>query len=347
LVDSWFPIGVDEVQRSGFITEHERPSAKPMTQSVKDLEAKIKFLAKALNTSENALLGAKRETVRSGYRTNRLNDDIELELAQKCGFDLKWPEWRVGTKIDFERRFTQYHAVATTGPRLKAIRTTQPESSYEPIASMQLFASQPGPGESWPLSADLVCQPARMEGVVVAVKRGWLTFYCGEAEANRLNKRAGYPGGLVVGNATCTPVAAYTQRPSWELYAASGPLGIVPLPHDFCPVFGLTPGGTVIVTFSVYIKDLEDEEMAEVAENANKRDQDYRDPDAPQSDSDSFIRPGFPGLGAAKKKILKRLALKQISCVGEPELHEQQEGRKMICADRLTFVVEKRQPDDE
>ena len=85
-----------------FSLQHTQFIAKAMTQSVAELEAKIKFLARSLNTSESGLLGPKRETVRSGYRTNRLNDDIELELAQKCGFDLGWPEWRKGTKHEFE-----------------------------------------------------------------------------------------------------------------------------------------------------------------------------------------------------------------------------------------------------
>jgi hypothetical protein len=304
-----------------------------MTQPADELEAKIKFLAKVLNTTEKDLLDKHRSTVRSGYRTNRINGDIECELATKCGFDPGWPEWRTGTKLQFEKRGTARQADATTGPRLRAIRTAEPEACYEPIASLQLFASQPGRGEPWPLSADLVCQPARMEGVVIAVRRGWLTFHCGEGETERLEKRKGFPDGLAIGNATCLPAGAYTKRPSWEIYSISGPLGIVALPYDFCPISGLTPGCAITVTFSVYIKDLEDEEMTDGEEGEFGG--------TVQTGSDSFIRPGFTALGSAKQKILKRLALKQLSSLGNQESQEEKEGRKVICLDRLLFQAEK------
>ena len=308
---------------------HLQLIAKAMTQPVPEVELKIKFLARHLNTSEKALLGADRETVRSGYRTNRINDDIELKLAQKCGFDPNWPEWRKGTKLEFEKRWIARQANALAEVRLMAVRTGEPEACYEPIASLQLFASQPGPGEPWPLSVDFVCQPARMEGVVVAVRRGWLTFHCGEGETERMDKRKGFPGGLTIGNATCVPATAYTKRPAWEIYSASGPLGIVSLPHDFCPISGLTPGCAVAVTFSVYIKDLEDEDVPDGEENEAGC--------AAQTGSDSFIRPGFAALGMAKRKILKRLALKQVSSLAGYESQEEKEGRKVVCLDRLSF----------
>ena len=175
-----------------------------------------------------------------------------------------------------------------------------------------------------------------MGGVLVAVKRGWLTFHCGEGEAERLDKRKGYPGGFAIGSATCIPVTAYTKRPSWEIYSASGPLGSLSLPYDFCLISGLVPGCTITVTFSVYIKDLDDEEMPEEPEVP-----DSEDGEAARTGSDFFIRPGFSALGAAKQKILKRLALKQLSSLGGREIQEEKEGRKVICLDRRTFEAEK------
>ncbi len=210
-----------------------------------------------------------------------LSGHYQKALAAFAGFKVDWPEWietdpvrrRSGQRRDTaekfldrcarelssqpndERRSTAAQANATPGSRLKAVRTAEPEACYEPIATLELSASQPGPGEPWPLSADLVCLPARMDRVLVAVKRGWLTFHCGEGEAERLDKRKGYPGGLAIGSATCIPVTAYTKRPSWEIYSASGPLGSLSLPYDFCLISGLVPGCTITVTFSVYIKD--------------------------------------------------------------------------------------------
>ena len=136
-----------------------------------------------------------------------------------------------------------------------------------------------------------------MGGVLVAVKRGWLTFHCGEGEAERLDKRKGYPGGFAIGSATCIPVTAYTKRPSWEIYSASGPLGSLSLPYDFCLISGLVPGCTITVTFSVYIKDLDDEEMPEEPEVP-----DSEDGEAAERAAIPLSGPVFPRLAPLSRK---------------------------------------------
>ena len=68
------------------------------THPVNELEAKIKWLATEGGTSEKALLGNHRSTVRAAYKRDRLNADFEQKLASDCGFDPEWREWRTGAK---------------------------------------------------------------------------------------------------------------------------------------------------------------------------------------------------------------------------------------------------------
>ncbi len=76
------------------------------------------------------------------------------------------------------------------------------------------------------------------------------------------------------------------------------------------------------------MSDLEDLETPETSDDES---------DQAGPDSDYFIRPGSKTLGSAKKKLLKRLALKQIAAAGGRREQEENEGRQIICLDRLAF----------
>jgi hypothetical protein len=295
---------------------------------------------------------ALREVLEKGLE--KMSGWVQAELATACRFGVDWVEWndpsarektpresRQDTAEAFERRWLQEEAASAAGrpheprqtgvpgrtdaPRRTGVplRVTRPSAAVEfrpYLASIDLQASQCGPGEPQPVSVDLICRPAPVEGIMIAVKRGWLAIDCGRARAADLKGRAGYPNGADFSREACKIVLwpdGTSQRPVWEVIADPGPIGLLPLPHDFCKVYGLAPGDIVKVSFTVYIKDLDLVEPP-----------DEEDP-ATREDSFSFMRDDFKKLGRAKQKILKRLA--------EMKLPEEVSGRVQLCSDAVQF----------
>jgi hypothetical protein len=205
-----------------------------------------------------------------------------------------------------------------TKVRLQASRPYAPRAYDQHLASVELQASQPGPGEPLPVSAELVCWEAPVEGVVIAVKRGRLSFDCGEARAD-LKSHASEADHSRETRKIILRRSGSSQQPVWEVIA-DGPIGVLSLPHDFCLVHDLAAGDVLTASFRVYIKDLDLVEPPETDGDEEAR---------PQDESFSFMRPDFRKLGRAKQRILKRLA--------EMKLPEGPDGWVELCSDKLKF----------
>jgi hypothetical protein len=181
-----------------------------------------------------------------------------------------------------------------------ATRPYAPQPLVDPqLASIELHTHQPGPGEPWPVSVDLVCRPAWIEGVRIAVRRGRLYISCGDAHAGELKDRKGFPGGFRYLRGACEITlwpGGTSQLAVWDVEADPGPIGSLSL-DEFCLIFDLAPDDTIVGSFSAYIKDLD---LAHESDGDGSA--------APPEDSISFMRPDFQKLGSkAKQAVLKRL----------------------------------------
>jgi hypothetical protein len=271
--------------------------------------------------------GIARSTLREaigGIKPNMLSSTAQRKLADKCRFAPEWEEWvdpkanqktpnekRKDTAADFEQRYLRENdSPAPSRPakprrtdvRLKVDRPYAAQAFDQHLGCVDLHASQPGAGDPWPIGVDLICWPAPVEGVVIAVKRGRLYIDCNKAHTTDLKDRVGYPSGADYSREACKIIirpGGTSQRPSWEVFADPGPIGLLALPHDFCLIFDAAAGDIITASFNVYIKDLDLVESHEPDCNGDV---------VPQEESISFMRPDFKKLGNAKQKILKRLA---------------------------------------
>lgn len=224
-------------------------------QSVHELGAKIKWLAKELGTSESALLGEHRSTVRSGYQTNRLNADFERDLADAHGFDPEWREWRTGTKEEFEVRYRQNHK-----NRARQERRTDVQLTVEPgeqrtgahrLASLKMTTKLSNSGENWWIGFDLICRAADGLGV----KRGYILLRCGEARAEREQWSFRQEHKLPDADVTIRAGAGTEKAPLWFVAAGGGILDDVIPGEHYCVVTEAAPGDCLSAKFSVFVKD--------------------------------------------------------------------------------------------
>jgi len=328
-------------------------------EPIHELDKKIKFLiASPLaqkicghSRSMNSFCektGIARSTLRGalgGVKPNMLSSTGQKKLADKCRFTTEWEEWvdlkadqktpnekRKDTAANFEQRYLrENHSPATSQPakprrtdvRLKVNRPYAAQAFDQHLACVDLHASQPGVGEPWPISVDLICWPAPVEGVVIAVKRGRLHIDCDKAHTTDLKDRVEHLSKANYSQEACKIIirpGGTSQQPSWEIFADPGPIGVLALPHDFCLIFDAAAGDTIAASFSVYIKDLDLVESHEPEGNGEI---------VPQEESISFMRPDFKKLGNAKQKILKRLA--------ELKLAGGDSGWAQLCCDALQF----------
>jgi hypothetical protein len=326
-----------------------------LREPIYELEKKIRFLLEnpavrercGHNNSVNSFSKktcVSRDALRAVTENHveEMSRPVQIDLAKACHFGVDWVEWidplatlkmpreaRRDTVEAFEKRWLQESPLRTEGRPAASRRTEVPLRATRPyapqeygpyLASIDLQASQSGPGEPQAIGVDLICRPAPVEGIMIAVKRGWLTIDCGRARTADLKGRAGYPNGADYSREACKIVLwpdGTSQRPVWEVIADPGPIGLLPLPHDFCLVYDLAAGDIVTASFTVYIKDLD------LVEPPDEEDA------APQEDSFSFMRADFKKLGRTKQKILKRLA--------EMKLPEGASGRVQLCGDAVQF----------
>lgn len=284
--------------------------------------------AKAMRLTDAQLKGTKN-------KPENLSDEAIQALQDYCCFDTNWVEWLNGTPYEFAEKYNKentyqpdYSTVkkaATarqTGLRLRVARPFAPKAADAMLASVELNTSQSGPDDPWLLSADLISMPSPVEGMEIAIKRGQLEFDCAGAHSVELQHRAGFPSGLTIVRESDKIIMrpfGTSQKPGWDVQA-NGIIGALSLPHDLCPVQDVAAGEEIEVRFSAYVKDLElteDEDNEPAGEGQ------------PENESYSFIRPGMKKLGAAKEKILKRMA--------EMRLPGGAEGWSVLCQDARRF----------
>ncbi len=225
------------------------------THPVNELEAKIKWLAKELGTSESALLGKHRSTVRAGYQTNRLNADFERALADAHGFDPEWREWRTGAKSEFEVRHRQSHKnTAQQERRTNVPLTAEPgeqRTGAHRLASLKMTTKLSNSGENWWIGFDLICRAADGR----AVKRGYILLSCGEARAEREQWNFRQEHKLPDADVTIRAGAGTEKAPLWFVVAGSGALDDVITGDHYCVVTELASGDRLSARFSVFVKD--------------------------------------------------------------------------------------------
>jgi hypothetical protein len=310
-----------------------------------ELAQKIVFLAE--NSAAQAWCGHKnsmnsfaeklaipRRTLVDCIAAGKLSGTNQSRLAQRCHFRLDWPEWndprvewntatgeRRDTADAFKQRYLREVQPQPKIGRLRASRPTPPEQADARLASVELNVSQQGSEEPWLVSADLICQPTPIEGMVIGVKRGALELHCDKAHIGALKDRLGYPGGITPESreGLYLRLTGTSQRPGWDVDAKST-IGVLSLPADLCRLHGVTEGEAIEMRFSVYVKDLELVESEMDAEPEQGR---------PANQSYSFNRPGFQQLGRAKHMILKRMA--------ECQLPGGENGWAMLCRDGRQF----------
>ena len=232
----------------------------PRRQEIYELQEKVEGLQMLTGCSDSfqafcERVGIKREALRAC-----LNDDGKRGLSRKhqerlsasIGFSLEWAEW-IETEIsriqDGSRRDTAAAFLRRCRRELfpKAERKTDEDRQYniglrsvspvppryvdDQLATVELQASQGGPGQPWPISADIMCNPSFVAGVEVAVKRGRLKMDCGEACADTRSKPPPAGGHVIkrdMGSVSLRP-GGDSRRPSLEIEASMGPIGVISL----------------------------------------------------------------------------------------------------------------------
>lgn len=323
----------------------------PRRQEIHELEAKIKGLQMLIGRATNFeafcdAVGIRRDGLRACLEdegTRGLSKAYQACLTNRIGFLLTWPESRetdqrlvhAGTRRDTAEAFIDRcrHelfrdetgvAERLTDAQLKRVRICAPSYCDDQLATVELQASQSGPGQPWPVSLDLSCNPSVTAGIEIAVKRGRLRFSCGQALVD-MEANIAHPTGYVCERATGDlrlTLGGTRQQPSIEVQTSEGPIGRLSLPGDFFMVHQLAPGDIIRVRFIVYVMDLEIVE-AETAAEPKENQQD--------ADSLSFLRVGFKTLGQARQKILKRIA--------EMQLPGGEKGLAVLASDELRFEL--------
>jgi hypothetical protein len=290
-----------------------------LREPVADLRLKIYYLKDGKAPRENRHDGTweslerfadiKYETLKASWEHDPpgLTSRLQSKLAEKFGFDVRWPEWQTGTAREFTQRYETKHPVAGKTRRTGAvIRPGRPEEGWhfdEHLAALELFAGDGSSQSAWSLLFTLTCNPAPLEGIEIAVRRGRLQIDCGAArtsedEQGRLSSVRSFFIQTPRGELTLT-AGGTSQKPSWDICSAKGPIGRVSPEEPICELYALAPGDVVKGRFIVYVKDLEtsphDKTIGDVL-------------DAQALSSEGFSGPtGSPLARAAKERIANRI----------------------------------------
>lgn len=216
--------------------------------------------------------------------------------------------------------------------RLTVERTVRDTSdNYRPtVASLSLFLEQAGPGESIPVSVELVCQPEPIEGKFeIAVYRGRLEIAPAEAtiDSYTIPLATDAPYSLTRPDRTLTLQRANASindgRIAWTVRSDKGPIGVLRLDDDahLCRIAETADGDTISALFHAYVKDL-----------------DLCDPDPDDKVEDreslySFLRPDGMPLSPTKRQLIKRAILKEELGPAPTGWHRIAEDRRRLARD--------------
>jgi hypothetical protein len=269
-------------------------------------------------------------------------------------FSLDWVEWRdpAGNGRDTFKAFCEklkkeneefppsVRMAPATEQRWLGLRLTPRRldvdfpDEHAGLAWIGLSFQQSGPDEHWPVSFDLVCQPAPAveRGFQFGVKRGRLEIDPGPAEISpRTNERLGGDGPVTFPRdhpkrtITVEIANAKGRRPAWTVSSDHGPIGVFRLDDEqmLCRVGDIAPGDEVTAVFKVLIADLEPVGL----------DDDDEDDDG-DPDPYSFVREDGKPLSLAKRKIIRRMLVKEE--VGSPS-----DGWVIVASDARMFEEDK------
>ncbi len=245
-----------------------------------------------------------RNTIRGSLELSRLSVAHQLKLANKCGFSLDWPEWndraatgstkrenRCDTCEKFINRYIAEHPSEQKSESrpplaepvlLKEDLRADTNSIQTELASLSLWTgqSEPSPGEA-KLGFNMNCYEVVTDGLTTGVKRGVLTFRCGDGHTTEVKDRTGYPGGIAFNDAKFTPLSVNKNEPSWLVTATgAAAIGLIgDAPQDFIRIMNLMPGESVSADFIACVRDI----------------------------ATTFVLPDGQNQSAAKQKIKKRL----------------------------------------
>ena len=316
-------------QKLDFLMRH------PVPRRVLGHQATMVSLAAALDIARKTLIDQR--------DNGRLSPYVQGTLASKFAFELDWPEWLTGTVEGFRARYLRQHQIADTeklarprrhdpSVRLTVERMVRdaPTAAAEDrpsLASVTLFLQQAEPGESIPVSVELVCQPEPIEGFEIAVYRGRLEISPGAAAMDRLHpplaSDATHPYSRPGRTLTLQRANASSNdgRVAWTVSSDKGPIGVLRLDEDvhLCRIAELADGDTIAPVFHAYVKDLD------------LSDPDLDDSAAGSESIYSFLRPDGKPLSQTKKQLIKCAILKD-------ELGPAPKGWHTIAEDRRRLV---------
>jgi hypothetical protein len=255
-------------------------------------------------------LGIPRTTLDASLEARRLTSGQQNALAKKCRFSVDWPEWndrkatsntkrenRLDTGEAFINRYLAEHSceqepksspLPVVPVLLKEDLRADANSTQTELASLSLWTgqSEPAPGEA-KLGFNLNCPEVVTDGLTTGVKRGVLTFRCGDGHTTEVKDRTGYPGGVEFNDAKFTPLSVNKNEPSWLVTAIGAvAIGLIgDAPQDFIRIMNLRPGGSVCADFIACVRDI----------------------------ATAFVLPNGHDQSAAKQKIKKRLRERKLS----------------------------------
>jgi hypothetical protein len=282
-------------------------------------------------------LGVARKTLIDQRDNGRLSSYVQSTLAAKLKFRLDWPDWLTGNVEDFRNRYCHEHGSDADAPtrihdpavKLRSERLVPAEKKDRErpnLASLSLFLQQAGPGQSLPVSVELVCQPEPVGNFEIAVYRGRLEIDPGAAEIplDPPPLATDGPATMTRGNRTVTLQryhASGAGRVAWTVSAKDGPIGVLRLDddQDLCLIGEPADGDIITAVLHVYVKDLD---LAEPDPDDEADD---------RADPYSFLRPDGKPLSPKKRQIIKGLILKD-------ELGPAPEGWHALAEDRRRLV---------
>lgn len=285
-----------------FLMDDRLPQAVADRNAAKNVERPINSmprLAKALGLASHSSL----------YPiSDKVSDNLRTKLGALYGFPFGsecWGEFEAGCCAEFEKEYRALHG--QPGPQLRAERIALDiPADIALLAGLDLYLTQAGPGEAIPVTFDLVCQPAPVGSIEIAVKRGRLLLEADTTRFSGTKDRLAGDGPVTIerkdGSTVTISIAnARAGFAAWEVKSNEGPIGVV-RPGDGQDLGKLgdpAPGDEVKAVFQVYVKDL-----------------DFGDPDPDddeegESDPFSFLRADGKPLSPMKRAIIKALIVKE------------------------------------
>ena len=225
-------------------------------------------------------LGIARNTIRDSLENRGLSAKNQRLLADKCKFSLNWREWNDpkadrNTKGDarrdtceaFKAKYLEHHSneepKSSPPPAISVLLKedlwahTVSEQTELASLSLRTGQSEPVPGEAM-LGFDLNCPDVVADGFKTGVRRGVLTFRCGDGHTTDAKDRTGYPGGAEFNSVKFTPLSVNKNEPSWLVTSVDATaIGLVgDVPHNFIRIMNLTPGASVSADFVACVRDI-------------------------------------------------------------------------------------------